>query len=424
MCGIGYLILWSEICIFIITRSGHFGHCELYADHSTVTSNESVCLHTDYTIMTGGLQCQLYKVANGNVLPSYTRGCRAGRRPPRQIPTLVTLGDRRETQRSQALGPNTDNLVQLSISTNPQIGHWRPSFKVHSGNRRCKSSTVDHGNLIQCLRSINTKSGLSMLLLNARSARNKTTSICEHILDNNSDMVAVTETWFNELDAASINDLTPPNFSFIGADRDGRKGGGVALLHKDNIKMSRVKSSSFQTFEHMITQNNHSRIVILYRPGTPPFTSIPLFLNEFEDLLDRLAQNPGAFFIVGDFNLHVNENGASGVERFLNILKNHNMIQHVYKPTHRSGNTLDLIITPDDINVGNVTSMSTEISDHYTVTCTINTHNINVIDKHTSALRKIRPFRKLDMSVLTKKLTDALWDKLETPSTSDCTTVS
>ena len=57
--------------------------------------------------------------------------------------------------------------------------------------------------------------------------------------------------------------------------------------------------------------------------------------------LDRLAQNPGAFFIVGDFNLHVNENGASGV---------------------------------DDMNVGNVTSMPTEISDHYTVPCTINTH--------------------------------------------------
>ena len=83
------------------------------------------------------------------------------------------------------------------------------------------------------------------------------------------------------------------------------------------------------------------------------------------------------------------------------------MIQHVYKPTHRSGNTLDLIITPDDINVGNVTSMPTEISVHYTVTCTINTHNIDVIDKQTSVLRKIRPFRKLDMSVLTKKLTDA-----------------
>ena len=97
------------------------------------------------------------------------------------------------------------------------------------------------------------------------------------------------------------------------------------------------------------------------------------------------------------------------------------MIQHVYKPTHRSGDTLDLIITPDDINVGNVTSMPTEISDHYTVTCTINTHNINVIDKQIYVLRKIRPFRKLDMSVL-RKLTDALSDKLETPSISDCTT--
>ena len=134
------LILCSEICIFIITRSGHLGHCELYADHSTVTSNESVCLHTDYTIMTGGLQCQLYKGATGNALPSYTRRCRAGRRPPRPRPTLITLGDRRETRHPQALGPNTDNLVQLSISTNPQIGHWRPSFKVHSGSRRCKSN--------------------------------------------------------------------------------------------------------------------------------------------------------------------------------------------------------------------------------------------------------------------------------------------
>ena len=87
------------------------------------------------------------------------------------------------------------------------------------------------------------------------------------------------------------------------------------------------------------------------------------------------------------------------------------MIQHVYKPTHRTGNTLNLTITPDDINVGNVTSMPIEISDHYTVTCTINTHNINVIDKQTSVLQKNCPFRKLDMSVLTKKLTDALSEK-------------
>ena len=45
-----------------------------------------------------------------------------------------------------------------------------------------------------------------------------------------------------------------------------------------------------------------------------------------------------------------------------------------------------------------------------------------MIDKQTSVLQKTRPFRKLDMSVLTKKLTDALSDKLETPFTSDCTT--
>ena len=372
--------------------------------------------------MTGGLQCQLHTVAPVSAVPSYSRGCRAGRRPPRQIPTRISLEQRRVTRHSQSLGSNTDNLVQLSISTYPLIGHRSPSLNAYYTNRHCRNSTVNHGNLVQCHSSKNRKSGLSMLLLNARSARNKTTSISENILDNNSDIVVVTETWFNEFDAANINDLTPPNFKFLGADRDGRKGGGVAILYRDSIKLSKVKSSSFQTFEHMITKTNHYGIVILYRPGTPPFTSIPLFLKEFEDLLDRLAQIPGTFFIVGDFNLHVNVNGAPGVERFLEILNSRNMAQHVHKATHRSGNTLDLIITPDDIDVSNVTSEATEISDHYTVTCTINTLNIHVVDKQHSVQRKFRPFRKLDMTVLTNKLNEALSEELLTSATSDCTT--
>ena len=44
-----------------------------------------------------------------------------------------------------------------------------------------------------------------------------------------------------------------------------------------------------------------------------------------------------------------------------------------------------------------------------------------LINRHLF-LRQIRPFRKLDMSVLTNKLTDALSEKLERPPTSDCST--
>ena len=49
--------------------------------------------------------------------------------------------------------------------------------------------------------------------------------------------------------------------------------------------------------------------------------------------------------IVGDFNIHVDIPRDPNAIRFLDLLSSMGLDQHVDKPTHTSGHTLDLIIT-------------------------------------------------------------------------------
>ncbi len=72
--------------------------------------------------------------------------------------------------------------------------------------------------------------------------------------------------------------------------------------------------------------------------------------------------------IVGDFNIHVdNEKDALG-SAFLDILNSIGVIQHVSGPTHRQNHTLDLILSHGiDVNWVEVLQQSDDISDHYLV---------------------------------------------------------
>ena len=49
--------------------------------------------------------------------------------------------------------------------------------------------------------------------------------------------------------------------------------------------------------------------------------------------------------MAGDFNFHVEDDRDSAASRFLDLLEAFNLRQHISEPTHKSGHTLDLIIT-------------------------------------------------------------------------------
>ncbi len=90
------------------------------------------------------------------------------------------------------------------------------------------------------------------------------------------------------------------------------------------------------------------------------------FIKEFGELV--LAADK--VLIVGDFNIHVdNEKDALG-SAFLDILNSIGVRQHVSGPTYCQNHTLDLILSHGiDVNGVEVLQQSDDISDHYLVLC-------------------------------------------------------
>jgi len=111
---------------------------------------------------------------------------------------------------------------------------------------------------------------------------------------------------------------------------------------------------------------------------TPPSTAnkltVPAFLEEFDSFLDTINALPGKIMLVGDFNVHWNKPTHSDVRRFMTIVSSFGFNQHVDKPTHRFGNTLDLVLTrPEDnlIHGCDVDDIRFTI-DHFMVNCVLN----------------------------------------------------
>ena len=74
--------------------------------------------------------------------------------------------------------------------------------------------------------------------------------------------------------------------------------------------------------------------------------------------------------MAGDFNFHVDVPSDCDAQRFLRLLETFNLIQHINVPTHRSGHTLDLVITRSDENVASKFDVyDPSISDHFVVSC-------------------------------------------------------
>ena len=78
--------------------------------------------------------------------------------------------------------------------------------------------------------------------INCRSARNKTASILNFIIENDLDLLAMVETWFSaEGDEANLQELTPEGYLYKHAPRptpaDHSNGGGIALVYHSNFQI-------------------------------------------------------------------------------------------------------------------------------------------------------------------------------------------
>ena len=208
-------------------------------------------------------------------------------------------------------------------------------------------------------------------------------------------LLLLTETWLREhLDA----EITVPNCTIYRVDRSrakkhrGRNSGGVAIYTKNSIGGSPevIFEYSSGVIEALCLKIKALNLIIctVYRQPDDPVggnrsTSVQFshFIDDLSTTLESLPAPIPNVLIGGDFNLpHIKWpsceplSGASSeekkmIETLANFCSKHFLLQLVDLPTHRAGNTLDLLFTnnPDLFPSQDITPAS-PISSHYVIT--------------------------------------------------------
>ena len=213
-------------------------------------------------------------------------------------------------------------------------------------------------------------------LLNARSVCNKSAVINDLINGCELDLLALTETWMNELnEQRTVASLLPAGYGITLSNREKKKGGGIALIHRTSIKCKRLKQHkalSFESLQVMVTIRHKTfHLCIVYRP--PQLLPTTQFHSEFADFFTHLMCNKNSVVVMGDFNVHWDDASHADTKHLVDLLSTTSAKQHVTVATHSAGHILDLIITRADDPMISSVEPGSLISDHNIVHCKLAT---------------------------------------------------
>ena len=141
----------------------------------------------------------------------------------------------------------------------------------------------------------------------------------------------------------------------------------------------------------MLVKDKIITVLVLYHP---PGNTPTRLLDEVSELVQYYLTNHKNLVLLGDFNIPIQDLNKPDSLAFIDTMEALGLVQHIDKPTHQLGNTLDHIYTEslDTLGVSH-TFISTYISDHRLVGIELNTK------KHLDQLdnQPRRPFNKLKL---------------------------
>ena len=245
--------------------------------------------------------------------------------------------------------------------------------------------------------------------------REKVPNIMNFLKENDIDIMLVQETWVRKCDGHIIKQVKEYGFKFVSC-RKSRKidwGGGVAVIFKDNLKLNKIKSEPFKSFEHiickLITSSGPLLFVNVYRAEYSEKNKFTVkdFLGDFSALLQNLSCDTIPCVIVGDFNIHMELLSTTAwlpahrkvkkgdAEDFSMLLSNFGFVQLIDKPTHCFDGILDLLIVKDpsivntyEVGLPNVACLSDHgpIHINFQHIPTINSKMIEIKRRHLDSL--------------------------------------
>jgi len=305
--------------------------------------------------------------------------------------------------------------IKTIVSNRCSTWYVNSSKKTCDLIRICTSNNLIN---IPCENNTRTLPTVTIGAINCRSINNKASLIIDHIIDNNLDAIALTETWMSSTDicnAPVINSITKHGYRFHHRPRASGKGGGVAIITKEHLTIRHqpnINATSFEATEVVIQAiSSCIRLLVIYRIPPSPRNGIPasLFVQEFGDLMEATVSKSGKLLIVGDFNIHWDDRRDHEQKQFSNLLEHFGLHQHIEEPTHQSGHTIDFIISRTSESIVESTSVADLISDHHAVHA-----SLICAQRHPSRESvSVRSLRRIDTSQLRHEISDADFDAVD-----------
>ena len=240
-------------------------------------------------------------------------------------------------------------------------------------------------------------------LLNARSVVNKTETIVDFIKEHDLDILSITETWLQSNDSFSACNITPDGFNLISSPRLNKRGGGIAVILKNNLSFEKPTVAVFSTFEIQLLRikcpTKAFSIVTIYRSPGP----VGNFFDEFGDFLATLCSTCDNFVIAGDFNIHMDKDSNESARKMRSLLDNFSIDQHVNSPTHVHGHTIDLVMSRHDSQLIKSVSVIDGVSDHEGIL--VNLSVVRQIDN--PLLKTFHQFKKLNRVVFQEDIVNS-----------------
>ena len=263
---------------------------------------------------------------------------------------LITISDKLKDSKYCIPPFTTINKIR-------DLGLNKHKVRKHNNRYLLKPKKVNTKNLIQINPTEKSNSNnIRIATINVRSVKNKQQQIVETTELENIDFIRLTEPWLKNTDEdkACINtsDLNNNNLRIDTVSRIIRQGGGIALLHRKEYNTTRLETNlQLDTIEHrvwsMTIRNKKLTLAGIYHPpiGSSNGNMYTKFLKEVSKLIQLVMTNYTNVVLLGDFNIHTQDTESPDSITYNDMMEALGLQQHIDIPTHKFGNTLDLIHT-------------------------------------------------------------------------------
>ena len=119
-----------------------------------------------------------------------------------------------------------------------------------------------------------------------------------------------------------------------------------------------------KSFLHHAQQDWVEEYGLFYRPEDHPFL---LFINDMLEYMGNNITDKSKLLLLGDFNIHINKLHDDEAVTFGDFLSSFGLQNHILFHTHKSQNTLDLVITHESIDIVSNFTQGEMISDNFAV---------------------------------------------------------